>query len=125
MKKFWFRCLFFTVLQVSILPSLPAQVIRLGGKINPHVDYERLSRIDQLGFHYNDTNDFRLGFEIVTEKGANLGPKNKGSFSWGGYYGTNYWADPKAKPVCLIMTQQTPNSHGDLSNKFSALVYST
>jgi len=80
---------------------------------------------NQLDFHYNDTNDFGLGFEIVTEKGANLGPKNKGSFSWGGYYGTNYWADPKANLVCLIMTQQTPNSHGDLSNKFTALVYSS
>jgi len=80
---------------------------------------------NQLDFHYNGTNDFGLGFEIVTDKGANLGPKNKGSFSWGGYYGTNYWADPKAKLVCLIMTQQTPNSHGDLSNKFTALVYSS
>ena len=80
---------------------------------------------NQLDFHYNGTNDFGLGFEIVTDKGANLGPKNKGSFSWGGYYGTNYWADPKAKLVCLIMTQQTPNSHGDLSNKFTALVYAS
>ena len=80
---------------------------------------------NQLDFHYNGTNDFGLGFEIVTEKGANLGPRNKGSFSWGGYYGTNYWADPKAKLVCLIMTQQTPNSHGDLANKFTTLVYSS
>ena len=80
---------------------------------------------NQLDFRYNGTNDFGLGFDIVSDKGANLGPKNKGSFSWGGYYGTTYWADPKAKLVCLIMTQQTPNSHGDLSNKFAALVYSS
>jgi CubicO group peptidase (beta-lactamase class C family) len=80
---------------------------------------------NQLDFHYNGTNDFGLGFEIVTDKGANLGPRNKGSFSWGGYYGTNYWADPKTKLVCLIMTQQTPNSHGDLANKFNTLVYSS
>ncbi|MGZ3880779.1 MAG: serine hydrolase domain-containing protein [Flavisolibacter sp.] len=80
---------------------------------------------NQLDFHYNGTNDFGLGFDIVTDKGANLGPRNKGSFSWGGYYGTNYWADPKEKLVCLIMTQQTPNTHGDLANKFTALVYSS
>jgi CubicO group peptidase (beta-lactamase class C family) len=80
---------------------------------------------NQLDFRYNGVNDFGLGFDIVSEKGANLGPKNKGSFSWGGYYGTTYWADPKAKLVCLIMTQQTPNSHGDLANKFAALVYSS
>jgi len=80
---------------------------------------------NQLDFHINGSNDFGLGFEIVTEKGANLGPKNKGSFSWGGYYGTTYWADPKAKLVCLIMTQHTPNSHGDLAQKFTAMVYSS
>ena len=80
---------------------------------------------NQLDFHYNGTNDFGLGFEIVTDKGANLGPRNKGSFSWGGYYGTTYWADPRAKLVCLIMTQQTPNSHGDLANKFTDIVYSS
>lgn len=80
---------------------------------------------NQLDFHYNGTNDFGLGFDIVTEKTANLGPRNKGSFSWGGYYGTTYWADPKAKLVCLIMTQHTPNSHGDLTSKISNIIYSS
>ena len=80
---------------------------------------------NQLNFSYNGTNEFGLGFEIVTEKGANLGPRNKGSFSWGGYYGTTYWADPKAKLVCLIMTQHTPNSHGDLSGRITNMIYAS
>lgn len=80
---------------------------------------------NQLDFSYDGTNDFGLGFEIVTEKGANREPRNKGSFSWGGYYGTTYWADPKAKLVCLIMTQHTPNSHGDLSDKITSLIYAS
>jgi CubicO group peptidase (beta-lactamase class C family) len=80
---------------------------------------------NQLDFHFNGTNDFGLGFEIVTEKAAKRDPKNKGSFSWGGYYGTTYWADPKEKLVCLIMTQQTPNSHGELTSKFTTMVYSS
>jgi len=80
---------------------------------------------NQLDFHYNGTNNFGLGFDIVTEKGANLGPRNKGTFSWGGYYGTTYWADPRAKLVCLIMTQHTPNSHGDLANKITDIIYSS
>jgi CubicO group peptidase (beta-lactamase class C family) len=70
-------------------------------------------------------NNFGLGFEIVTPKGAALEPRNVGSFSWGGYFGTNYWADPKESLVCLIMTQQTPNSHGDIEKKFEALVYAS
>ena len=61
----------------------------------------------------------------MTAAGAADGARNAGSFAWGGYYGTSFWADPKAHLVCLIMTQQTPNSHGDLSKKFESLVYSS
>ncbi len=67
---------------------------------------------------------FGLGFGITSAKSAAKGPRNAGSFSWGGYYGTTYWADPKAHLVCLFMTQQNPNSHGDVEAKFEALVYS-
>jgi CubicO group peptidase (beta-lactamase class C family) len=80
---------------------------------------------NQLDFSYNGTNDFGLGFEIVTQKGANRNPRNLGSYSWGGYYGTTYWVDPKEKLVCLIMTQHTPNSHADLMNKITAVIYSS
>jgi len=66
---------------------------------------------------------FGLGFGITGEKSAARNARNAGSFSWGGYFGTTYWADPKAKVVCLIMTQQSPNSHGDLSAKVEQLVY--
>jgi len=70
-------------------------------------------------------NNFGLGFEIVTDKGAAKEPRNKGSFAWGGYYGTTYWADPKANMVCLIMTQHTPNSHGDIFSKIETLIYAS
>jgi CubicO group peptidase (beta-lactamase class C family) len=80
---------------------------------------------NQLDYSYNGTNNFGLGFEIASEKGAARGPRNKGSFAWGGFWGTTYWADPEAKLVCLIMTQQTPNSHGDLFSKFQAMVYAS
>jgi CubicO group peptidase (beta-lactamase class C family) len=66
-----------------------------------------------------------LGFGLTLEKSAAKGPRNAGSFAWGGYYGTTYWADPKAKLVCLFMTQQNPNSHGDLEPKFESMLYSS
>jgi CubicO group peptidase (beta-lactamase class C family) len=66
-----------------------------------------------------------LGFGITSEKSAAKGPRNAGSFAWGGYYGTTYWADPKARLVCLFLTQQNPNSHGDVQAKFEAIVYSS
>lgn len=69
--------------------------------------------------------NFGLGFQITSEKSSAKGPRYAGSFSWGGYYGTTYWADPKAHLVCLFMIQQTPNSHGDVERKFESLVYSS
>ncbi|TDW96415.1 serine hydrolase domain-containing protein [Dinghuibacter silviterrae] len=77
----------------------------------------------QLDAPFNGTDNFGLGFEITSAKGAARGARNEGTFSWGGFFGTTYWADPKAKLVCLIMTQQTPNSHGDLAAKFEQVVY--
>lgn len=79
----------------------------------------------QLDFMYNGIDNFGLGFSITTEKAAAREARNAGSFSWGGYFGTTYWADPKAKMACLIMTQQTPNSHGDISRKVEQLIYAS
>lgn len=67
--------------------------------------------------------NFSLGFSVTSKKSANLQMRNEGSFSWGGYYGTTYWADPKENLICLIMTQQTPNSHGDYTGKIENVIY--
>lgn len=80
---------------------------------------------NQIGGLSLGNNKFGLGFEVVTEAGAAEGPRNVGTFAWGGYYGTTYWADPKARLVCLVMTQQSPNSHGDLTKKIEAMIYSS
>ena len=73
---------------------------------------------------FGDDN-FGLGFSIVSEKTAAKGPRYAGAFGWGGYYGTTHWADPKAHLVCLFLTQQNPNSHGDVERKFETMVYSS
>jgi CubicO group peptidase (beta-lactamase class C family) len=67
--------------------------------------------------------NFGLGFQIVSEKSANLKMRSKGSFSWGGYYGTTYWADPKENLIVLIMTQHTPNSNGFLAGRIENIIY--
>lgn len=77
----------------------------------------------QLDFPYKDPDDFGLGFAITSEKSAARKPRNAGSFNWGGYFGTNSWVDPEEKMICLIMTQQNPNSHNDLVGKFEVLIY--
>lgn len=79
----------------------------------------------QLDFPFNGVDNFGLGFGITSAKSAARNARSEGSFSWGGYFGTTYWADPKNKLICLIMTQQSPNSQGDVMQKFENLVYSS
>jgi CubicO group peptidase (beta-lactamase class C family) len=77
----------------------------------------------QLDYKKPGEDNFSLGFSLTSEKNAALNLRNAGSFSWGGYYGTTYWGDPKANLVVLIMTQHTPNSHGELKNKIENIIY--
>jgi CubicO group peptidase (beta-lactamase class C family) len=84
-----------------------------------------LMTINQIGNINVGPDKFGLGFQVTTESGqARLGI-SEGSFSWGGYFGTTYWADPKEKLVCLIFMQQSPLSHGEIQDKFKAMVYQT
>ena len=78
---------------------------------------------NQIGELNVGRDKFGLGFQITTEEGQTQFGISEGSFSWGGYFATNYWADPKERLVCLIFTQQSPMSHGEIHNKFRAMVY--
>ena len=105
------------------------QMLLNGGKYNGRqilskrtVEMITSGQLDQGMF--GDDN-MGLGFAITSEKSAAKTSRNAGSFSWGGYYGTAYWADPKANLICLFLTQQNPNSHGDIEAKFETLVYSS
>ncbi|MBS1597028.1 MAG: beta-lactamase family protein [Bacteroidetes bacterium] len=86
----------------------------------------RMMTMNQIGDLSVGSDKFGLGFEVVTEKGSSKYPNNIGTFSWGGYFGTTYWADPKEKIVALIMTQIAPSANSprsDLSDKFKVAVY--
>jgi len=79
---------------------------------------------NQIGNLNLGADKFGLGFKITTEAGqARLGV-TEGSFAWGGFWGTTYWADPEEKLVCLLFCQQFPFSHGEIGDKFRVLVYS-
>lgn len=85
----------------------------------------QLMTSSQLDYVYNGTDWFGLGFGLTSIKSAAHNVYNEGSFYWGGYYGTVYWADPKTHLVCLIMTQQTPDSHGDFMTRVEDVIYSS
>jgi CubicO group peptidase (beta-lactamase class C family) len=83
----------------------------------------QLMTSNQLTFAYNGTDDFGLGFGLTSAFSAGRQPRNEGSFGWGGYFGTTYWADPKAHLVCLIYTNVYGLSHGDLVAKLEQVIY--
>jgi CubicO group peptidase (beta-lactamase class C family) len=83
----------------------------------------RMMTMNQIGDVVFGENKFGLGFGITTERGSARTPVPEGAFEWGGYFSTTYWADPKEKIIALIMTQHSPNSHGELADKFKVLVY--
>lgn len=105
------------------------QMLLNGGIYNGHRILSRRS-VEMMTSGQLDPGVFRddnfgLGFAITSVKSGARGPRYAGSFAWGGYFGTTDWADPKAHLVCLFMTQQNPNSHGDVEGKFEALVYTS
>lgn len=103
------------------------QMMLNGGKYNGvHILSPRTVEMmtsGQLPFLYNGSDNFGLGFGLTSERSAAREVRNQGSFSWGGFFGTTYWADPKAHLVCLIMTQHTPNSHSEMARKVEQLIY--
>jgi CubicO group peptidase (beta-lactamase class C family) len=104
------------------------QMLLNNGEYNGHRLLARhtieIMTINQIGDLNLEKNKFGLGFEITTEKGHTTLGQTEGSFSWGGFFGTNYWADPKEHLVCLFFAQEWPFPHGEIEDKFKVLVYS-
>ncbi len=66
---------------------------------------------------------YGLAFGLVTLRGQTEGGKgDEGTFTWGGYFNTNYFADPKEKIIGIIMKQTQKINDNDNSNVFRSLV---
>ncbi|UZD24475.1 serine hydrolase [Algoriphagus halophytocola] len=77
---------------------------------------------DLLG---NGGKDYGLAFGLVDENGvAKGGIGSLGTFDWGGYFNTQYFADPVTNTIGIIM-KQTQGSTGDQTGwKFRQMVFS-
>ncbi len=66
---------------------------------------------------------YGLAFGLVTEKGQSKGGLgDAGLFTWGGYFNTNYFADPKEKIIGVIMKQTQKINDNNNSGRFRVLV---
>ena len=80
---------------------------------------------NQIGDIWGDSDTkFGLAFELLTEKGQRKGGLgSEGTFNWGGYFNTQYFADPKEKVIGIIM-KQTQGPENDITGwKFRQLVF--
>ncbi|MDO6437292.1 serine hydrolase domain-containing protein [Cyclobacterium sp. 1_MG-2023] len=99
-----------------------------GGELNGKRFLSRTTIASMMG---NQTGDlygggdqhYGLAFGVLTDQGqAKAGLGSTGTFIWGGYFNTQYFADPKEKLIGVIL-KQTQGSTGDQTSwKFKQMV---
>ena len=68
-------------------------------------------------------NEYGLAFGLETSKNDSKFVMSSGTFSWGGAFNSQYWADPKERLIGLIFTNVYNTTHGEFGDKFKALTY--
>lgn len=67
--------------------------------------------------------DYGLAFGLVDQHGASMGGRGSaGTFDWGGYFNTQYFADPEEKIIGIIMKQTQGPTNDATGWKFRQLV---
>ena len=79
---------------------------------------------NQIGNIWGDTGKyFGLAFSVVDQKGQGMGDLGStGTFEWGGYFNTQYFADPKEKIIGILMKQTQGNVTDNTGWKFRQLI---
>lgn len=68
---------------------------------------------------------YGLAFGVVTEEGQDAGGEGgEGTFDWGGYFNTQYFADPKEHIIGVLMKQTQGNTGDQTGWKFRQMVFS-
>lgn len=68
--------------------------------------------------------DYGLAFGLIDENGESMGGRGSfGTFSWGGYFNTQYFADPQENVMGLIYKQTRGASGDETAWKFRQLVF--
>jgi CubicO group peptidase (beta-lactamase class C family) len=83
---------------------------------------------NQIGNIWGEDSDTRFGlaFEILTDKGqATGGLGSAGTFNWGGYFNSQYFADPQERIIGIILKQTQGPVNDDTGWKFRQMVFQT
>jgi CubicO group peptidase (beta-lactamase class C family) len=63
-----------------------------------------------------------VAFGVVTERPGEGGEGSPGTFDWGGYFNTQYFADPKEQLIGVLMKQTQGTTTDDTGWQFRLLV---
>jgi len=80
---------------------------------------------NQIGDIWGENPDkvYGLAFSVLTRKGEEKGGlSSEGTFDWGGYFNTQYFADPKEKVIGILMKQTQGPVNDETGWKFRQLV---
>jgi CubicO group peptidase (beta-lactamase class C family) len=68
---------------------------------------------------------FGLGFGVVLDPATAKTRAPKGSYGWGGIYGTQFWVDPVNKVAGVVMTQTAILGAGPIADAIREAFYPT
>ena len=80
---------------------------------------------NQIADLFGDTNKFYgLAFGVVNRSGQDAGGiGSEGTFDWGGYFNTQYFADPNEKLIAVLMKQTQGKVSDETGWKFRQMVF--
>ena len=68
--------------------------------------------------------DYGLAFSVLNSKGEAMGGQgSEGTFDWGGYFNTQYFADPQEEIIGILMKQTQGTTDDQTGWKFRAMVF--
>lgn len=100
-----------------------------GGRYNGHQLLSpttvRSIMANQIGDIWaGEPRDYGLAFGLLNQKGQDLGGQgSKGTFDWGGYFNTQYFAAPEEQLIGILMKQTQGTTKDTTSWKFRQLVF--
>ena len=81
---------------------------------------------NQIGTIWNGPKHYGLAFSLVNENGEILGGLGStGTFEWGGYFNTQYFADPKEEVIGILMKQTQGPISDETSWKFKQMLFAS
>jgi CubicO group peptidase (beta-lactamase class C family) len=68
-------------------------------------------------------NDMGLGFGLLSAKTEVDIARSVGSYTWGGFFTTTFWIDPKEEVIAVLMLQVYPFVHWEVQKDFEDMIY--